>query len=302
MKYAVHFNRNFQYKELTDEMILKWRSESDIVKYVIETFPQETRVTINFEDQPKEEIEKAIPILAKLKKEHPKIAVRFRIKEGKDYIEDLKKFNIDFYFIDYCSSLDMLFGQVQLGVSDVYIAEELAFDLKNVSNYCKPFGVQIRVYPDVAQSGGAYISEQIPDLMKFFIRPEDTNVYEKFVDVFEFWNKRNLNTIFKIYYSRQWLGNLNEIITNFNREVSNTGLTEYYATVRSTCKKKCMYGRCSICLQMANLSNEMEKQGYEIETERIDIRNELRLNKEALSDGRESSEEYDNETSTSEEL
>lgn len=303
MQYAITYSRNFQYMELVDEVILYWSTKDDIVDYVTTTFPQETRVTINFHTKTIEELESALPILGKLKKEHDNIVVKLDITVHKDKLEDLKQLNIDYYFNQYCASWDMLFGQVQLGVSDVIIAEELAFDLKNVKRYCKPFNIKIRVYPNVAQAGGRGTSLEIPDMMKFFIRPEDTEIYEPYVDIFEIWgDTKQQNTIFKIYYSQQWLGDLNNIISGFTDSVQNNALSSYFGISRIKCGKKCMQGRCKICLEMKRLANSMDKQGYEVPTERRKIENQLRINKEALSDEGRETDEYSSEASESEEI
>ena len=303
MNYAVKYKRHFKYNDLVNEFILPWSTKGDIVDFVTNTFPQDKKIIIDFQDEYNSEIESAIPILAKLKREHESLSARINIIQCDKIIPILKEHEIKVQFSRYCNSWDELFGQIQLGANDVTIASELGFDLKNVKKYCSTFGVNVRAFPNVAQYGGFGIKKEIPDIMKFFIRPEDVDVYENYIDTFEFWDVPNRNsTIFEIYYSRQWLGNLNEIITEFEDDVPNTGLTKYFAIGRVQCKKRCMMGKCNNCIIMKNTAKTMVDSEFEIETERVDIRNERRINKETLSDGGGASDEYDNETSTDEEL
>ena len=57
--------------------------------------------------------------------------------------------------------------------------------------------IQIRVFPNVAQS-----RSEIPAIKQFFIRPEDLNAYEPYVDIYEFYRVNssiNTDVLYEIY-------------------------------------------------------------------------------------------------------
>ena len=68
----------------------------------------------------------------------------------------------------------------------MYITNEFAFNMIDISKVCYLNSTMIRVYPNIAQTSARKTST-IDSLTKFFIRPEDVMFYEPYVDVFEFY-------------------------------------------------------------------------------------------------------------------
>ena len=104
---------------------------------------------------------------------------------------------------------------------------------------------------------------------RFWIRPEDTELYEPYVDIFEILPGQNdtsrLSVIYEIYRDRQWLGNLNDIILDFSSPiVNNRGVNPHFGEMRLNCGKKCVVGQCNLCPQMADLANSFVEVGLEI--------------------------------------
>ena len=137
----------------------------------------------------------------------------------------------------------------------------------------KSKGIKIRVYPNVAQNNGYGLSTVIPDIKKFFIRPEDVEIYEKYVDIFEIWGApEKTSVLYEIYKQQQWLGSLKDIITGFVEDVPNTGFMKQFALCRLNCGKKCFKGiKCNMCNLMKNISKEMTEDGFMLQTERKPI-------------------------------
>jgi len=295
MKYAITYYSNFRYMKDIDEMILYWSTKDDIVDYVDSIFTQDQRVIISFSEHDTNYImEKLFPVMMKFKRVHNNISVRFDgFIPDDEVLITFKEKNIRYFFDQYCNCWDALYGLTLLGSSDVYITEELCFDLSAVSAFCKPRGIKVRIIPNVAQYGGRGIADQIPDMVKFFIRPEDTLLYEPFVDVFELWGESNkISVYYEIYKQEQWLGNINDLIIGFTDDVPNSGIMSHFAGVRLNCRKKCLQGKkCDICKTMKEVAINLADHDLRIETERKPIKENDTDIKEIMSDGRTTSDE-----------
>ena len=76
----------------------------------------------------------------------------------------------------------------------MYIAEMMGFELEYIIKKTKELGVQIRVFPNVAQAARKNTS----GLLKFWIRPEDIDFYSQYIDVCEFYYDKYEQQ--KVYY------------------------------------------------------------------------------------------------------
>ena len=170
----------------------------------------------------------------------------------------LKEKEIPVFFSTLVHSWDVLTGLADMGVSDIYIVEELGFELASAAAVLHERGIQIRCYPNVAQSA----HPDVPDIKKFFIRPEDVELYEQYVDVFEFYGDNN-NLYYKIYAKdKKWFGDLSEIIFHFDKNLDSRCVVPQFAEVRSRCGKKCMKGSpCRICEKVDRLAGTMQENG-----------------------------------------
>lgn len=62
--------------------------------------------------------------------------------------------------------------------------------------------------------------EKTPSIKTFFIRPEDLDIYEKYINTFEFFTDEKdavrLNSLYKIYTKdRLWYGLLKDLIVGY---------------------------------------------------------------------------------------
>ena len=149
-------------------------------------------------------------------------------------------------------------GLISLGVSDVYIVEELCFEIDKVAEIAHSEGVNIRVFPNVAQSSW----NDSDGITKFFIRPEDVYLYEPYIDVLEFFNSRKReNTLYKIYaIEKKWFGQLSELIVGLNDDIDSRYIASEFGDKRRACRKNCVKGgKCRICDRVVALSQVLEK-------------------------------------------
>lgn len=162
-------------------------------------------------------------------------------------VEGIKDMGIDFFLDTKIDTLDKLLGVVNLGVSDVYICNELGFMLKDVSAFCHYRQIKVRVYPNVAQSS---TDLEIEPFKKFFIRPEDLHLYEDYVDIIEFYCKEldKQMTLYEIYHKdKSWNDDLSIIILGLDKNLINSSIPPIFGEVRLNCKKSCGLNRCDIC-------------------------------------------------------
>lgn len=256
MRYAIFYNKSFRYFSEVDEIIFEYSGVGDIVKFVTEKFKENQRAIINVTKI--ENIENIIPYLNKLSKEHSNFIIQINMFTQKKYIELLKDNNINYMFANFATNLDTFFSMVNLEAKDIYIVEELAFNLKNLQDVRKKYNINFRLIPDVAQSAKG-TSYTIPSITKFFIRPEDIEEYEKYIDVIEIYRQDDRQSvIYEIYKKQQWLGQLEDIILDLDVELNNTNIAPHFGRERINCGKRCMFEKCNLCLEIQNLANRFQ--------------------------------------------
>lgn len=264
MKYCVEFAKDFHYMDEIDECFIQYRNNNTALEKFVEKF-KEKRILIKlaFEDfkdftDDSLQIDVFKEIRDKYKANIGFILPDYELDGSKKVFDILKENNFPAFFSTMVHSWDVLIGLANMGVSDIYIVEELGFELVNAAAVLHDRGIQIRCYPNVAQSAHS----DIPDIKKFFIRPEDVDRYSRYVDVFEFYGD-NDNFYYKIYAEdKKWFGDLSEIIFNFNKSLDSRCIVTQFAEVRSRCGKKCMKGSvCKICEKVDRLAETMQENG-----------------------------------------
>lgn len=199
-----------------------------------------------------------------LQKEYPNVYIEFG-DYSKEIIDVIKENEIKNYFFSiFVNNIDAFYILVNSGVSDIYIVEALGFELNKLSKVAKEHNVKVRVFPNMAQALGP----EIPDLKKFFIRPEDLQDYEEFIDVCEFFyeDEKCIN-YFHIYKDKkEWFGDLSEIIGGLNSKLDSRYILPKFGELRSRCGKKCFRGEpCHICDLIAETADTLEEAGIGIE-------------------------------------
>jgi len=295
MKFCVPYYSDFKYFNEVDEIILEYNEHNDnIVTFVTEHFKPEQRIVVDITKKIKE-ISDIVPILKKLQQQHENIVVKTSMVE----FELLARKGLPFFFSEFCKTDDEVFAFIKIGVTDVYVVENLAFNLKEIGGYCKSKGVNVRVIPNMAQYP-LHQKEVIPAAVRFFIRPEDMDVYSEYVDVCEFVAPADrLSVLFDIYKSKQWLGDLKDLILGLDEEFYNSGISPSFASFRLGCRHKCMQEKCTLCMDMKEVSKHFDNLNLEIIRERNkDWRiNELKSNKEIMRNEEKSDTSNVNEVS-----
>jgi hypothetical protein len=165
------------------------------------------------------------------------------------------------YFFGFLiTTFDQLNYIIDLGAKAVYLTEDICFELSSAKCLCEKHKVQIRAFPNVAQSS----LKSAPALTKFFIRPEDVKYYEDVIDIFEFWGPLDRQfVLYKIYNKGLWFGDLKELILGLDIDFDSRRILPNFAELRKDCGRKCMKGKsCRICNSIFNISKLLEERHF----------------------------------------
>ena len=172
------------------------------------------------------------------------------------------QFGIPFYWSYPVFSWYELRGLIALNPCYIMLNAPLSFSLDKVANATF---IPIRLCPNLAYD--AYIPRE-NGIYGTWVRPEDTEIYEQWVSTFEFITDDlgKERTLFKVYKNdRNWPGNLNLLLTNFNINVDNRAIPEEIGKIRATCAQRCMEnGHCRFCKTAMNFSNSVRKLHYKL--------------------------------------
>lgn len=299
MKYAVTWTPTFRYLSEIDEILYPdWSGKDTLLSSFDGKINKEKQriilpLTWTWEDS---DIDEAVVYINKAQKEGYNIAVQ--IPEDRELAHKLREAHIPYMFNKFAGSLDRAYTQAMMGASDVYVVENLGFRIPDLQYIRESFGVQIRLIPNIAQIAG--FTKEIDPMLKFWVRPEDTEIYEPYVDVFEIYGTNRLSVVYEIYRDRRWFGDLNDIILDFDTDsVPNGSMPPHLGPQRIKCGQACLKGRCNLCPQLAQTARKMEEVGIEVrkdkykpektkeEKEKLmkefeDRINELRANEESV--------------------
>lgn len=170
-----------------------------------------------------------------------------------------------FFFTFCCSNWDTFYILKNIKVTDIYIDAGLGFELDKLAPLAHEANMQIRAFPNIAKS----FWDDIPDLQKFWIRPEDTELYEDYIDVYEFAyaNYEQQKVYYEIYFKdKKWYGDLKEIIFDLKDSLNSTTLLPNFAERRIKCGRRCMKGgTCQMCKVISDLAKTLKEKELLIE-------------------------------------
>lgn len=157
-----------------------------------------------------------------------------------------KEHNIQFYWAYPINTYYELRGVIALNPCYLFLGAPLCFDLPNIKSITN---IPIRLCPNVTYD--AYIPRE-DGICGQWIRPEDTEVYEEYVDTYDFVANelQREQVLFHVYKDNgNWPGNLNLLFTNFNCNIDNRIVPADLAQARVKCGQRCMCAgsTCHLC-------------------------------------------------------
>lgn len=246
LKYCLKNRQEKKYLDLADEIKAEYRDYKSFPD-LIEKYPDKTLICQIYSN--KEDVDwdalKRTNILAK---------GNFICCVGTyDYMIKCKELDIKFYFGFPVKTFWELESLRDLGVCYVRLDAPLFFQMDRVKKY----GVPVRAVPNVAYLADLPHSDGVCGT---WIRPEDTAIYEEYIDVFEFedCDIKKEQALWRIYAkNREWPGSMNLLISNFNYEGICSCIHPDLADHRLTCRQRCkeVPNSCRLCYRTMKLAN-----------------------------------------------
>ena len=254
MKYCLKYSNICTKLAKANEISIKYIEDYGLVDFLENHRLQRIILCVDAKTFEDAEVRK----LAAIKKEHPEYDFTVRLSEFNDsLVEQLKSNKIPFYFKKPCTNWEIFNALIQYGVSDIDLSGPLVFEMSKVKSVLgklesKP---QIRVTPNKVMN----LNPFTPSLVGFYIRPEDVDLYEEFIDVIEFEGLEHQDVFFSIYAEQKtFIGDLCQCIYNFKDRVDNKGLINLFGERRRDCGRQCLSGgRCRRCYDLAHIAAPM---------------------------------------------
>lgn len=266
MKYCLDFKLNLPYMDKIDELTIRYDDQKKELFEFLDAYPNHK---INIEiGETIEETE--LDFFNELYMKYPNICLLINVGHGYHDTYKLMRDNakVPFFYDTRVDSWDVLRGLARIGVSEMYIVGDLGFELDEVSKYLHERNIKVRAFPNVCQSNWTFDMEY---LRSFFIRPEDVETYDKYIDVFEFFGTEEAQkTVFKAYaIDKEWYGRLEELIIGFKGDMDSRFLFPLFADKRAVCKKRCVKGgKCNICGRLEELAATLETKDFMIKLDK----------------------------------
>ena len=266
MKSCVEWRKGFKYLPEIDQFNIAYKKKEAKLLQFLDLYGISQRVNILLPDEYNSGDIDFLVEIGKLNKY--KIAIstpRVDIQVA----ERCKENNIPFYFQFIAVTWELLDSFLRIGVSDVFVGEQLGFDLKRVRKKADQYNAQVRCYCNVSQSSFFANGFFTRGINSFFIRPEDMDIYDEYIDIVEFWKSEDKqNILYEIYFKdKKWDGRLDQIIQGLDSTVNNYYiLGREFAEGRLDCYKNCIKdNRCHLCFSIENLAKAIEESpDYEV--------------------------------------
>ena len=248
MKYCVSARQPISIIKKADEVDLAWRDRNFLSQLIVDVPNIKINLYVPFDA--------VIPFetLNNFVKEGAKIELGLENINNKD---KCKTYNIPYFQTNIISNYWEVNNAIQNGVSKMRIGNDLFFDLENLSRY----NISLRTTANLAVNNINFINDN--GLKGTYIRPEDIEYYEQYIDTIDFWsdNLKTEETLLRIYKEDlNWPGNLSKLITGLKVDIDNRVLPEEFAQIRINCKQKCMRNKtCNFCENVVNFSKALEK-------------------------------------------
>ena len=261
MKYCINYSNKSHIIDKVDEILIRY-DKNKILELFTQFIPAHLNQRVIVQLIEEDNIDTIVNNLKKIISIYNENKdIKFDIQlpfYNQKFIEELKDTNLKYFFKAAANSWDKFTGLISQNVSDIYITDELAFELDKVAEIAHKNNIKVRIYPNVAQSRW----DKLSDILKFFIRPEDIEMYEPYVDVCEFYGDKaqQIDTYYKIYQEdKKWFGDLQEIIIGLDSKIDSRYIIPRFAEKRIKCGKDCLKsGKGEMCKRILDLSEQLE--------------------------------------------
>ena len=199
MNYCIKYDKHSSIRNDVDELIIEYSEKDNTFLEFLELYKEKRIIISNIEIK---YLYEKIDFFSELCNKYNNIVFLFDyyFNEYDDMLKEFQEKGMPYFFNKKINNWDELNGYISLGVSDVYIVEDMGFDLEAVKNAATVAEVRVRAFANVAQSS----FNASAALKKFFIRPEDIELYSDYIDTIEFFgDTKQQEVLYKIYTKDQ---------------------------------------------------------------------------------------------------
>lgn len=270
---AIPFKLNHELNSVVQEFNIRFDKNKNSLEKLID-FVQEypdKRINISFPAGVH------VQTLSTLNKIHDNIFVRLT-ENDLQCISELKEKECRFFFdvslsVTNYTNLD---AYIKIGVSDIYIADDLCYQLKDVSRYCHSHNVKIRLVlnriPATSFDKGINYCSPI-------YRPQDIDLLNLYFDTFEFecgdpydWAK--FDVLYRAWFERKnWNGELSEINDDLEMLFPNNSIVPDFTNYKINCGRRCcqrITSPCRKCQQFIEIAMALKENSIHIKKEKDD--------------------------------
>lgn len=255
MKYCLKYTNLCTKLTKCDEISIKYIEDKGLVDFMEKFKSQRIILCIKPSDFSKNELRKLVAI----HNQYPEYNFAVGLNSiNLTLMDSLKAADIPFFVRKPCVSWEEFHFLVNYGVSDINISGPLSFELSKVKQVLETLDrkIVIRATPNKVEK----VMQQTDSLISFYIRPEDTDVYEGYIDVFEFEGLEHQDVFYSIYAeNKSFIGKISQYVYDFEKPVNNKGLISLFGERRRDCGQQCLKGgHCRRCYDMGEIAKNME--------------------------------------------
>ena len=269
MDVAIPFKNHYKLNEKVQEFNLFFDPDKNSLDALIEFIQTFENHIINIEYRNGIDV-KTATALSKISDR-----VRFRLRaEDISKASQLKERGCTFFFDNSMSAScwTMLKWLVEYRqVCDVYICDDLTYELDKVKEYCAARGVRIRMVINRAPTSYPIGPD---DFTAPLYRPQDMDAIAEWIDVIEFdcgspYDFNALKVLYKAYVTNKfWYGQLEELNIDFKGfDMPCPGLISGLIKKRSQCGLRCHRGgNCQSCKYCIEIARSLRDIGVQLAT------------------------------------
>lgn len=250
MKCCLRGNQSAEYLRRADQIKLTPRNISNLLNY-IDLYPHADLIIEGKID------EKDLAECSRMNKIHfgknNKNVILSVENPNSSLLDEIKRADLMWYYAYPVFTFYDARGLREAGACSIIIGPPLTHSL---DEFMAVGFDEVRVVANVAQFN--YTPHSI-GIYGGFIRPEDIELYEPYIDTIEFrdCDKEKEQALFRIYMEEHnWPGDLNLIINNLNFSTTNRMIPEKFAERRMNCGQGCQaVSSCQRCYRLLKMAD-----------------------------------------------
>lgn len=164
-------------------------------------------------------------------------------------LQELKDNNIPFFYAMPITTYAQYQALKAIGVESFVIDSPLFNNIHFFDNDKIRIALNVSYYAEIPRKNG---------IIGSWVRPEDIDVFgDNVIGYFENCDAKKEEALFRVYSSKEWLGDLNTIITNLDWNVENVLIPPELIEIRLNCGQRCLSGgSCHLCKRYFKIANK----------------------------------------------